>query len=124
MLDIGNYYVFKPPFSKSEYFVKVTKVKGDGDSGNQYVYYDHVLSDMSGDCERKHFESGATHLSVEKLRRIISNLTKEIEDLQQKKENFEELLDTIESESNDEELNRLTENTTENNSKVRETIES
>lgn len=96
MLDIGNYFLFKPPYSESEYFIQVTDVKKNKKNGKQYVYYEHVLNEMEGNCEREPFEDGAIHLTREKIQSIISNLESEIEDLTQKKKDFKKLFSKME----------------------------
>jgi len=100
MLDIGNYYIFTPPYSESEYFVKVKNVDKSDRDGKQYVYYTHVLNDMDGDCERQHFENGSINLTKNKISNIISNIENEIKNLEEKKKGFEELHKEMKSDKN------------------------
>lgn len=102
MLDTDKFYIFKPPYSKSEYFVQTTSVETNGNE--QYVHYTHILNDMNGDCERQHFENNSIQLTEKKIRNIIKNLGVEIENLTTKRQNFERLLEKINDTSTSESL--------------------
>lgn len=116
MLDIGNYFLFKPPYSESEYFIQVTDVKKNKKNGKQYVYYEHVLNEMEGNCEREPFEAGAIHLTREKIQSIISNLESEIADLTQKKKDFKNLFGKMEETDH---VKKKTETKTKNQNKTK-----
>lgn len=91
-----NYYVFSPPFSKSEHFVKVTGLEKSQSDGKVYVHYKHILNnDMENNYEQQHFEQGSTLLDEEKVSNIVENIKNEIGDLEQKKEEFKKVLNKI-----------------------------
>jgi len=96
----GNYFIFSPPYSKSEHFVKVTGVENSQSDGNQYVHYKHVLNnDMEDNYEQSYFDEGATLLDLEKVQKIVSNIESEIENLKEKKKEFEKLKSKMETDS-------------------------
>lgn len=96
----GNYFIFSPPYSKSEHFVKVTDVENSRSDGNQYVHYKHVLNnDMEDNYEQSYFDKGATLLNLEKVQNIVSNIESEIENLKEKKKEFEKLKNKMETDT-------------------------
>lgn len=101
MPEKGNYYVFSPPFSKSEHFVKVTGLEKNQSDGKVYVHYKHILNnDMENNYEQQHFERGSTILNEEKVSNIVENIKSEIKDLEQKKDEFKKVLRKIKEDKN------------------------
>lgn len=91
----GNYYLFQPPHSNTEHFVKVTDIKLDQQDQNRYVHYEHLLNDMEGSYEQSYFNHGSQQLTAESISNIIKNIGEEIEDLKSKMSDFNEVLKKI-----------------------------
>lgn len=101
MAKEGCYYIFQPPFSNTEYFVKVTDVKINQEDQNRYVHYKHILNDMDGSYEQSHFNQGSHQLTSEKIKNIIKNISEEIDQLEEKMSDFNEVLKKIKKDKND-----------------------
>lgn len=115
-----SYYIFSPPYSDKEYFVKVKEVRTSDKDQNEYVYYDYLLSDMDGSCEVTHFEEGSTPLNENRIENIIENIKDEIEDLRSKKQDFIRVLEIIQEEKGKDLVNENNLETNSNSENIKE----